>query len=445
MFNQPEDIQAANSDTRPPMLDMTDFKSWQPQFADNTQLDTGRQNRVQGNNARGAIVTGNRGAQNKADLDEEQLFFLTGGQTNTFDADVDDGPTMFMANLYSADPVYDEAYPSYDSDILSKYVQDNEEQVVQSDVSFVSNDALMMIINATSSDAPAFDSVFVIGELEEQLQRRGNTIRELKEKISRLTKKNNEAHPILDFKALDSQNKDLTMKVNSLQDLNEHFRAENEKTTSLLDEIKNLKAQLKGKMKCVTMPAEKPNVLALGMYAIDVEHIPPRNRNNREVNLDYLTRLKESVRTLCEIVEEARITQPLDNALKKACRVLDATAASGSKPRSNTKKVTTLPAKSDKKNVEVNPRNTRFGELSRLSKSGRQLENCLPMSIISGCPLAGKFTLGEQCPLTRLNTSSHLNAACKKALNLLKKGLLIRKEAVKASKRRRSLLDHKIQ
>ncbi|GJY97162.1 hypothetical protein Tco_0514072, partial [Tanacetum coccineum] len=38
-----------------------------------------------------------------------------------------------------------------------------------------------------------------------------------------------------------------------------------------------------------------------------------------------------------------------------------------------------------------------------------------------------------------------LIAACKKALNLLKKGLLIRGEAVEASKRRRSLLDHKIQ
>ncbi|GKA41466.1 hypothetical protein Tco_0734059 [Tanacetum coccineum] len=42
-------------------------------------------------------------------------------------------------------------------------------------------------------------------------------------------------------------------------------------------------------------------------------------------------------------------------------------------------------------------------------------------------------------------TLSLLNAACKKALNLLKKGLLIRGEAVEASKRRRSLLDHKIQ
>ncbi|GKA25452.1 hypothetical protein Tco_0711561 [Tanacetum coccineum] len=116
----------------------------------------------------------------------------------------------------------------------------------------------------TSSDAPAFDSVFVIENLKEQLQGRGNTIRELKETISRLKKKHSAVDPILDFKALDSQTKDLNSKVNALQDLNECFRAENEKvkqyykelydsiklthaktiekTTSLLTEIENLKA-----------------------------------------------------------------------------------------------------------------------------------------------------------------------------------------------------------
>ncbi|GJR91471.1 hypothetical protein Tco_0215482 [Tanacetum coccineum] len=78
----------------------------------------------------------------------------------------------------------------------------------------------------TSSDVPAFDSVFVIGQLKEQLQGRGNTIRELKEKLSRLKAKHSEADLILDFKALDSHNKDLTVKVNALQDLNERFRAE---------------------------------------------------------------------------------------------------------------------------------------------------------------------------------------------------------------------------
>nr|GEW80754.1 retrovirus-related Pol polyprotein from transposon TNT 1-94 [Tanacetum cinerariifolium] len=41
-------------------------------------------------------------------------------------------------------------------------------------------------------------------------------------------------------------------------------------------------------------------------YAIDIEPIPPRIRNNREVYLDYLKHLKEIVETLREIVEEAK-------------------------------------------------------------------------------------------------------------------------------------------
>ncbi|GKG14066.1 hypothetical protein Tco_0351026, partial [Tanacetum coccineum] len=42
---------------------------------------------------------------------------------NAFDSDVDEAPTtqtMFMGNLSSADPVYDEAGASYDSNILSE-------------------------------------------------------------------------------------------------------------------------------------------------------------------------------------------------------------------------------------------------------------------------------------------------------------------------------------
>ncbi|GJS18101.1 hypothetical protein Tco_0412573 [Tanacetum coccineum] len=66
-------------------------------------------------------------------------------------------------------------------------------------------------------------------------------------------------------------------------------------------------------MECVTMNTVKPKVLAPGMYVIDVEPIPPRNRNNREVHSDYLKHLKECVETLREIVKETRIEKPLDN------------------------------------------------------------------------------------------------------------------------------------
>nr|GEX79179.1 hypothetical protein [Tanacetum cinerariifolium] len=69
---------------------------------------------------------------------------------DAFDSDVDEAPTaqtMFMANLSSADPITDETGPSYDSDILSEYVKDNEVLVVHSNASSVKNDTFMMIYN----------------------------------------------------------------------------------------------------------------------------------------------------------------------------------------------------------------------------------------------------------------------------------------------------------
>ncbi|GKB80741.1 hypothetical protein Tco_0947636 [Tanacetum coccineum] len=135
-------------------------------------------------------------------------------------------------------------------------------------------------------------------------------------------------------------------------------------------------------------------------------HDEMNKQNNREVYLDYLKHLKESVETLREIVEKAKAEKPLDSslasvglytkhlgiALKKqvtfvepcetstnssqthveqqktkktnepmipSTGVKDATTSSRSKPRSNTKKDMTLPAKSDMKKVEYHSRNNK--------------------------------------------------------------------------------------
>ncbi|GJY18313.1 hypothetical protein Tco_0389804 [Tanacetum coccineum] len=93
-----------------------------------------------------------------------------------------------------------------------------------------------------------------------------------------------------------------------------------EQTTALLTENENLKAQIHENLKCNTKESVKPIVLASGRYAIDVEPIPPHNRNNREVQLYYLKHLKESVETLREIVEEAKVVRPLDRSIVFACR-----------------------------------------------------------------------------------------------------------------------------
>ncbi|GJS39091.1 retrovirus-related pol polyprotein from transposon TNT 1-94 [Tanacetum coccineum] len=190
-------------------------------------------------------------------------------------------------------------------------------------------------------DTPDFDSVFVIEKMKASIQGKDNAIKKLRMQISQLKETRSEADRTLDFRTLDFQITQLTKKVTVLQEQNELFRAENEKvkqhykelydsikitrakhieqTTALLTENENLKAQIHENLKCNTMESVKPRVLAPGRYAIDVEPIPPHNRNNREVHLHYLKHLKESVETLREIVEEAKVERPLDRSLASAC------------------------------------------------------------------------------------------------------------------------------
>ncbi|GKC75404.1 retrovirus-related pol polyprotein from transposon TNT 1-94 [Tanacetum coccineum] len=76
--------------------------------------------------------------------------------------------------------------------------------------------------------------------------------------------------------------------------------------------------ELEAKLSKLQDKSVKLRVLAPGRYAIDVEPIPPHNRNNREVHLHYLKHLKESVETICDIVEEAKVERPLDRSLASA-------------------------------------------------------------------------------------------------------------------------------
>ncbi|GJR10272.1 hypothetical protein Tco_0792924 [Tanacetum coccineum] len=82
-----------------------------------------------------------------------------------------------------------------DSNIIpyDQYVEDNEEYVVQSNVSSVRNDALISILdemheqgvqsrlaNKPDIEAPDFNSFFKIKNLEHQIQEKDNVIRDLK-------------------------------------------------------------------------------------------------------------------------------------------------------------------------------------------------------------------------------------------------------------------------
>ncbi|GJW73986.1 retrovirus-related pol polyprotein from transposon TNT 1-94, partial [Tanacetum coccineum] len=142
-----------------------------------------------------------------------------------------------------------------------------------------------------SKDAPDFNSFFKIKNLEHQIQEKDNVIRDLKVLVSNVNDRSCETYNAKDVTALIEQN--------------ECVRVELEK--------------LRSKVSCITSDLVKPKVLAPGMYAIDVKPIPHPLKNNRSAHLNYISHLKESVEIVREIVEEARVVKPLDNALNYAC------------------------------------------------------------------------------------------------------------------------------
>nr|GEW43985.1 integrase, catalytic region, zinc finger, CCHC-type, peptidase aspartic, catalytic [Tanacetum cinerariifolium] len=433
--------------------------------------------------------------ENGAVLDEEKLLFIASGQTNTFDDDVDEAPaptaqTMFMANLSSTNPIYDEAGPSYHSNILSE-VQDHDNYVdsvgeyhdvheMQNDVqpNYVvdsyakyTSDSNIIPYEHVMNDGNTVSKFAKIHEAYTVAQARCVELEAELSKLKHKIQKDDHSEMIKRFSNLeiDHNKKELFRAENA--NIEQHYKELYDSikitcakiittATALLAKNENLKAQIKRKIKYVTIDYVKPKVLAPSIYAIDVEPIPPRNRNNKEVHIAYLKHHKESVETLCEIVEEARVEKPLDSSLASTCLytkkskelveyvigtcpkyfnkrdkkiatapltrkkqvtfketsrtlndnmqkhveprkekksnvhvipslgVFSSTEASRSKPRRNTKNTRILPARSDnKKKVEDYPRETIVNVGYQWKSTGR------------------KFTLGEQCSLTKFTES----------------------------------------
>ncbi|GKA54916.1 hypothetical protein Tco_0753865 [Tanacetum coccineum] len=179
-----------------------------------------------------------------------------------------------------------------------------------------------------SQEAPDFNSFFKIKNLEHQIQEKDNVIRNLKVLVANVNDRSCEPYNAKDVTALIEQNdcdrvelEKVKQHYKELYDSIKITRAHtSEKTSTMLNEIESLKAQLRSKEPCFTSDYVKPKVLAPGMYAIDVKPIPHPLKNNRSAHLNYISHLKESVETVREIVEEARVVKPLDNLLNYACQ-----------------------------------------------------------------------------------------------------------------------------
>nr|GEY02832.1 integrase, catalytic region, zinc finger, CCHC-type, peptidase aspartic, catalytic [Tanacetum cinerariifolium] len=153
-------------------------------------------------------------------------------------------------------------------------------------------------------DTPDFDSFFVIGKMQASLQGKDNVIKKLQKQISH-----------------SAENDKIKQHYKELFDYIKITRTKYiEQVTALTTKKLNLNAQILNTANIGSKDPVKPKVLAPGKYDIDVEPIVARLRNNREAHLDYLRHLKESVETIRDIVEKAKVVRPLDSSIVSACR-----------------------------------------------------------------------------------------------------------------------------
>ncbi|GJV34549.1 hypothetical protein Tco_1394949 [Tanacetum coccineum] len=170
-------------------------------------------------------VAGKQSPKKVQFLDEEELLFLASEQGNTFDADADNQPVQDLAlnedNIFQADEC-----DAFDSDVddeptaqtifmanLSSAGSANP-QAGPSNASILSE--VHTLENAIDHSVTNQDEHEIHNEVQQS-----NVINS----TSVYMEKNSDADPTLDLKALVSQNKDLTAKLNALHDLNERFRA----------------------------------------------------------------------------------------------------------------------------------------------------------------------------------------------------------------------------
>ncbi|GJU38992.1 hypothetical protein Tco_1191949 [Tanacetum coccineum] len=150
-------------------------------------------------------------------------------------------------------------------------------------------------------------------ELEVELSNLRDDIRkdnynDLLNRFSNLEETRSELDRPLDLRGRDFQISQLTEEVNSLQEQNELFRAENAKIKQHYKEFPLPILPGARFARCPFCPLPVPARSAhFATSTLDVEPIPPRNRNNMEVHLDYLRASLESVDTLRDIVKKPKL------------------------------------------------------------------------------------------------------------------------------------------
>ncbi|GJZ74959.1 putative ribonuclease H-like domain-containing protein [Tanacetum coccineum] len=173
--------------------------------------------------------------------------------------------------------------------------------------------------------APSFDQYFELNELKAQSQEKDTV---LKERIKSLSGNMNEDKT---YKQLydsikptrirlkvqcDALVNQVNQKSVEISDLNVSLQEKDLVITALKEELRKLKG--KSVVSC-RESVNKPKVIAPIVHKVELEPLSPKLKNNREAHVDYIRITKENADTLRDVVEQARTSNPLDNALAYAC------------------------------------------------------------------------------------------------------------------------------
>ncbi|GKB96089.1 hypothetical protein Tco_0982226 [Tanacetum coccineum] len=224
--------------------------------------------------------------------------------------------------------IYDKLYRSYTT---------LEKHCISLEVDTQLNQEIFQRDNSVSNQsAPSFDQYFKLNELKAQSKEKDTVIKKLKERIKSLSGNMNEDKVKKDIEEIETINIELDHRVSKLIAENEHLK---QTYKQLYDSIKptHLNAQLQEKVFAITTLKEelrnikgkgviacresvnKPKVIAPVVHKVDLEPLSPKLKSNREAHVNYIRITKENADTLRDIVEQARTSNPLDNALAYAC------------------------------------------------------------------------------------------------------------------------------
>ncbi|GJR78072.1 retrovirus-related pol polyprotein from transposon TNT 1-94 [Tanacetum coccineum] len=211
------------------------------------------------------------------------------------------------------------------------------------------------------------EEYFEINDLKARLQDKDKTICKLKDTIQSLrenTKEENVNHDKCDLEPINKELENNVAKLlyenerlcNELNHVKHVFKDQfdsikqtcvrhKEQCDSLINKLnlksvenKDLKARIQDKVFVITslknnlrkikekeivknvVHTPSATTIAPGMFKLDLVPLPPRLFQNRDVHIDYLRHTQEQANTLRELVEQAKVKQPLDRELDFDCK-----------------------------------------------------------------------------------------------------------------------------